>query len=610
MSWYEFLPKILNMSFTASVVIVAVLLIRLLLKKSPKIFSYALWAVVLFRLLCPVSFTFSVSLLGALSTPVSETGRVEYIPPDIVHMENPAVDLPIPGVNEVINNAMPQGQEQLVADPLKFPMTLMTYIWALGILAMLISSAVQLIRLRRRLIGSMPLCKNIYLVDYIDSPFVTGLIKPKIYLPSSLQPSEQRYIIMHEKHHISRGDHIIKLLAYIALCVHWFNPLVWLAFFLSSKDMEMSCDEAVMKKLSADIRADYSTSLLRFATGRKIVSTTPLAFGEGDTKDRVKNVMKYKKPVFWVIILAIAVLIAAIVLLASNPKQTNEAPDVTEPPLSEPDDSGKPPVSEPGADGPRELTDAAARMENITAEELIYVSAFRENFTKQTLAEAMRNAAPHDFMTDSFLWTFWDITIYMTDDYSSNSEHFNFSAGLEENVVRCLYFDGEENYECYFEAPELYNIIRNTYSVEKHVDMTVFPEFEDIIDERAKMHIESSKEFATGGMQAFTDYDLLSFEHIDTFTEGLGENEAYEVYNFTLAFRIADPTKAMWAGGMYLDSEARVGAYEQEPYFVVHRIGGEVTEYNFFFWDLYNGAGDEAERQRAFDTIHARFNEE
>lgn len=318
-TWYAFLPQLFNMSVTASVMILAVLVVRLLLKKSPKIFSYVLWSVVLFRLLCPISVTSDFSLLNIIDAPVTETGRIAYVPSDIVHMENPSAELPVPVVGEAVNNHLPKGEEQLAADPLEFPISAATCIWSAGVIVLVIYSVVQLMRLRRRLVGAMPLRDNIYLADHIDTPFAFGLFRPKIYLPSALPEKERGYIILHEQHHIRRGDHVVKILAFAALCLHWFNPLVWVAFVLSGRDMEMSCDEAVMKKTGSDIRAEYSESLLRFATGKKKLVGTPLAFGEGDTKGRIKNIMKYKKPVFWRIAVAVIICVAAAVCLFTNP---------------------------------------------------------------------------------------------------------------------------------------------------------------------------------------------------------------------------------------------------------------------------------------------------
>ncbi len=316
---YELLPTILNMSIIASIVIVAVLAIRLLLKRAPKIFSYAIWAVVLFRLLCPLTFESAIGLLPSN----------DPIPVDIVHVEYPQVDLPIPMISEGANELLPQGEVQVVADPLEAPMSIATLMWAVGVLAMLIYSVVQYLLLKRKLIGAKPHRENIYLADGINSPFVMGLFKPKIYLPSSLPKSEYDFIIAHEKCHIKRLDHITRVLSFIALALHWFNPLVWVAYIASAKDMEMSCDEAVMKNMESDIRAEYSTSLLRLTTGKKLIFATPLAFGEGDTKGRVKNVMKYKKPTVWVSVLCLVLLGVAALSLMSNEKEESVASSIS-----------------------------------------------------------------------------------------------------------------------------------------------------------------------------------------------------------------------------------------------------------------------------------------
>lgn len=281
---YTLLPKILNMSLTAGIVIILVLLARILLKKVPKIFSYALWVVVLFRLLCPISFSSEFSLIGALNAPAATNGSVTYIPADIVHTEYPQVTLPFPEINEVINDTLPQGYEQLVADPLEGTLAIATLLWLFGIAAMLIYSSVSLLMLRRKLIGAVRLRDNIYLADHIATPFVIGVIRPKIFLPSALTEQEQSYIILHEQIHIRRLDHVLKMIAFLALSVHWFNPLVWVAFICCAKDMEMSCDEAVVKKMGDGIRTEYSASLLSLTTGRKVLAGAPLAFGEGNVK--------------------------------------------------------------------------------------------------------------------------------------------------------------------------------------------------------------------------------------------------------------------------------------------------------------------------------------
>ena len=328
MFFYTFMPKLFNMSLTASVAIVLVILLRLLLKKAPKVISYALWGVVLFRLLCPMSIGSNFSVYNLFDAPAQESGTItsviEYVPSTIVHTEYPSVALPVPGISDVINEALPQGQEQLVADPLEAPMSITTYIWMIGVLVMVIYSIVSYIRLRRKLSVVVPLRDNIFIADDIKSPFVVGLFRPKIYLPCNLGDKEQEYIILHEQHHIKRLDHVMKALAFLALAIHWFNPLVWVAFILASKDMEMSCDEAVIRKIGGDVRADYSASLLTLATGRRIIAGTPLAFGEGDTKGRINNLSKWKKPAVWVVLVAVVACVVLAVCLLTNPSQTRD----------------------------------------------------------------------------------------------------------------------------------------------------------------------------------------------------------------------------------------------------------------------------------------------
>ena len=191
MTFYSFLPKLINMSLTASVAIVCVMLIRILLKKAPKVISYALWGVVLFRLLCPVSVESSFSLFNLLEVPIKETGTLtsvlEYVPNDVVHTESPTVTLPVPGISEMVDQVLPQGEEQLRADPLEGPIFLATCAWLSGVSGMAIYSLISYARLRRKLSVVIPLRENILIADDIKSPFVVGLFHPKIYLPCNLR---------------------------------------------------------------------------------------------------------------------------------------------------------------------------------------------------------------------------------------------------------------------------------------------------------------------------------------------------------------------------------------------------------------------------------------
>lgn len=326
MTLAQIFAKVLNMSLTASLVIVLVVAARFVLRKSPKVFSYALWAVVLFRLLCPVSLPSPVSLLGLLDAPVAEsdgiTSSVEYVPTNAGGYREIIVQNPVR--TEIPNVPVPQQNQQVdVPSPAKSVSAaeIITYVWVAGMAVLFLVGIGSYFRFRRHLTGACQLQGNIYLVDHIDSAFVAGLFSPKIYLPSDLPAKQMGYIIAHEQYHLRRFDHIAKHLAFAALCIHWFNPLVWAAFILSGKDLEMSCDEAVIKKLGEGIRADYSASLLSLATGRRIIAGTPLAFGEGDTKSRIKNMAKWKQPPKWVSVVSFILCLTILTACAANPTQ-------------------------------------------------------------------------------------------------------------------------------------------------------------------------------------------------------------------------------------------------------------------------------------------------
>ncbi len=337
--------RVLNMSLTASLAIVAVLLLRFCLKRQPKMYSYVLWAVVLFRLLCPVSLSLPVSFLGFLRTVPVRGGELTYIPEEIGLMREPEVYLPGTAVRRAVNGSLPQGNMYASANPLQIYLFLGAAIWFLGVAVMLLYGAVSygrlLFRLRlagpvrgkrsgevfnsgkegdRTAEGGIPessaagkksaksavgnksagntVGTRVYLLKNLEMPFVCGLFRPRIYLPEDLTEEEREYILLHEEIHIRRGDPITRTLGYTALCLHWFNPLVWLAWRLSARDMERSCDEAVIGRLGQEKKKAYSRSLLAFASGKHRTSGMPLAFGEGDTGSRIRNILLYRKPAF------------------------------------------------------------------------------------------------------------------------------------------------------------------------------------------------------------------------------------------------------------------------------------------------------------------------
>lgn len=308
----------LNMSVTACVVIFAVVLLRLLLKKAPKALSFALWFVVLFRLLCPVSFESALSLFGLFGS----AGSMEHIPANIGMTAQPQVDLILPAVTGAVNASLPAAAPLKSANPMQIILFVSALAWALGAIILLVYSASSYFLLMRRISTATLIRDNIYQTERVDSPFVCGFIKPRIILPAALEKAETEYIILHEKTHIRRRDHLFKPLWFFAACLHWFNPFVWLSFRLMSRDMEMSCDEAVIREMGDHVRADYSASLLALSLKRPLLSASPLAFGETGTKTRVKNVLGYKRPVFWVIAAAAVCVFAVCFILVSNPQKS------------------------------------------------------------------------------------------------------------------------------------------------------------------------------------------------------------------------------------------------------------------------------------------------
>ena len=310
----ELFLTVLNMSLTASYVILFVILIRLLLKKAPKIISYALWGVVAFRLIIPFSFESMFSLMPRNTNAVP-------IPHDIIYQQSPQINSGIEAVDSFVSQSLPAPTAGASANPLQIYVEIGAYIWALGIIALLVYSLVSILILKRQLKSALLIEQNIFEAKNLKTPFVLGLIRPNIYLPVGLNASERSYILLYEQTHIHRKDHIVKVIAFFILSIHWFNPLVWIAFMLMSKDMELSCDEKVLKQMNnEDIKKPYASSLLSLATERHILNGSPLAFSEGNVRGRIKNVMNYKRPRFWVIAVSIIIVTAVGIGLMVNPK--------------------------------------------------------------------------------------------------------------------------------------------------------------------------------------------------------------------------------------------------------------------------------------------------
>lgn len=316
---------VLNMSITASIVIMVVVLARFLLKGLPKKYSYALWSIVAFRLCCPFSFKsvisiFNINPIQKPSDVVTNSGLMNYFDAPL-YIVNPQPD----GVT--VNGYIFGGADTPIATIVEHNFTdYLPYIWLFGLIALLIYGFVNFFVIRNKLSTATKKEGNIYQSENITSPFILGIFKPRIYVPYSINDEYYNYVIAHENHHLKRCDNVIKLIAFVLLCIYWFNPLCWIAFYLMNKDIEMSCDEWVLAH-NDGIKKTYSNALLSFAVGKNFPKPSPLCFGEGSAKSRIKNILKYKKPATIASVIAFILCVAIAVVCIANPKSELESID-------------------------------------------------------------------------------------------------------------------------------------------------------------------------------------------------------------------------------------------------------------------------------------------
>lgn len=308
----ELFLKIVNMSISASWVVVAVLALRFCLKKAPKWVNVLLWGIVAVRMVFPFSIESVLSLI-----PSAET-----ISPTIMMEQSPSVQTGVPALNHVINPVISGSFTPALgasANPLQIWIPVLAGIWLFGIAALFLYSAVSYCRLRRKVCEAVILRDNIYQSENVCSPFVLGIIRPKIYLPYHMDSREVGHVIAHEQTHIRRKDHWWKPLGFLLLTIHWFNPLMWLSYVLLCRDIELACDEKVIGKMGNAQRADYTQALVACSVDRRLIAACPLAFGEIGVKERVKSVMNYKKPAFWIVLASVIVCAVIAVCFLTNP---------------------------------------------------------------------------------------------------------------------------------------------------------------------------------------------------------------------------------------------------------------------------------------------------
>jgi len=302
----ELFLKIMNRSISASWLVLAVLLLRLLFQKAPKWVNVLFWGIVAVRLICPFSFESALSLIPSAET-VSPTIMMDQTPGDAFP--------PAPGAS---------------ANPFQIWIPILSMIWVAGVAILFLYTAVSYWRLRHKVSEAVLLRDNIYQSENIGSPFVLGIIKPKVYLSYHMDGENLSHVVAHEQAHIRRKDHWWKPLGFLLLTIHWFNPLMWMAYGLLCRDIEFACDEKVIKELGNEQRADYIQALVACSVNRRMMAACPLAFGEVGVRERVKSVMNYKKPAFWIIILAVIACVVVAICFLTNPITSVRNPWVQE----------------------------------------------------------------------------------------------------------------------------------------------------------------------------------------------------------------------------------------------------------------------------------------
>ena len=308
----ELFLKIINMSISASWLVMAVLILRLVLKKAPKWVNVLLWGIVAVRLICPFSFESALSLI-----PSAETFPEKAI-------SGPSFDVQtgITPVDNRINDYLGDRYFEGVTVPANngnHMMNILSIVWTIGILLLIAYTVISYWRLHREIDTAVRYKDNLFQSENVSSPFVLGLIKPRIYLPFSINGQDLEHVVAHEQAHIHRKDHWWKPLGFLLLTIHWFNPFVWLSYVLLCRDIELACDEKVIRELGNEQRADYTQALVACSINRRTIAACPLAFGEVGVKERVKSVMNYQKPAFGIVLLAVIACVGVAVCFLTNP---------------------------------------------------------------------------------------------------------------------------------------------------------------------------------------------------------------------------------------------------------------------------------------------------
>ncbi len=310
--------RILNISITAGWITLAVIVVRFLLKKAPKWIIVIMWGLVGARLVCPFSLESAFSLIPS----------AQPVPNDILYTDTPAIHSGIAALNSAVNPIISESLAPSVGasvNPMQVIAFVASIIWIVGIAVMLVYTVISYVRIYKKVIEAVTYKDNILICDHVDTPFILGIIRPRIYLPSAMSEQDMEYVIAHEKAHLKRHDHWWKPLGFLLLTIYWFNPVLWIAYILLCRDIELACDQKVIRDMGTENKKSYSNALINCSVSRRTIAACPLAFGEVGVKVRVKSVLNYKKPAFWIIVIAVISCIIVAICFLTNPKTVGSA---------------------------------------------------------------------------------------------------------------------------------------------------------------------------------------------------------------------------------------------------------------------------------------------
>lgn len=423
--------KVLNMSITASWLILAAIVLRLLLKKAPKWISCLLWALVAVRLICPFSFESVLSLVPAK----------EPVPTDIMLSQKPTVETAVPVIDNAVNTVIADNFTPAPTDsanPLQIVIPILAVVWIVGVVALLAYAFFSWLKLKKTVSASFPVEEGVKSCDDVKAPFILGVFKPVIYLPSSMSEGTLDYVLRHERAHLARHDHWWKPLGFLLLAVYWFNPLSWVAYMLLCRDIESACDEKVIRDMDKGSMAAYSQALLDCSFSRRAIAACPLAFGEVGVKERIKGVLNYRKPAFWIIIVALVACVVVGICFLTNPR--DEEPDLS-------------------------FLNYKNAISTVIDSTEIWAVSHTDSSTSITLPDYAINGAEFARFLDEASWK--EIKALKEDINSSNSVEFHISAEYMLTIYenpRCakIQFQAEERFyktgpDDYQKALDLYN---------------------------------------------------------------------------------------------------------------------------------------------------------